>query len=413
MSLLRTSRIPASMARSRSANAQCISRRSVNDLANISVANPNASFPPLTRSGPHTGGRSANSGHTVTVFGSTGFLARYLIQKLARQGSQVVVPYRDEDEKRRLRPCGDLGQIVPLEWDARIPEQTAECIRYSDVVYNLVGRDFETRNYSYHDVNVKVAQSIAEIATEMNVPRLIHVSHLNANLESASEFYRTKYAGERAVRDAFPEATIVRPSQLFGYEDWLLNAIARYPILYKLNQGRTKLFPVHVVDVAEALNKMLNAPVTSAASTFALPGPELYSFAELERLVSSLLLKPVSSAPSLPKSAAKLIATLLNRGLWWPTISPDEIERMYIDDAGVTNFQATTAGPDGWGVAPPPDMTGIDGEPVKSWIDLDMKPDTISEHAIKPLRRFRSAATFDLPVETNIIKSPKQYHVLP
>nr|ACZ80651.1 putative NADH dehydrogenase [Cryptococcus depauperatus] len=383
MSLLRTSRIPASMARSRSANAQCISRRSVNDLANISVANPNASFPPLTRSGPHTGGRSANSGHTVTVFGSTGFLARYLIQKLARQGSQVVVPYRDEDEKRRLRPCGDLGQIVPLEWDARIPEQTA------DPVY--CRNCYRNERPPSHSCFPSQRQ-----------PKIRH-----------PEFYRTKYAGERAVRDAFPEATIVRPSQLFGYEDWLLNAIARYPILYKLNQGRTKLFPVHVVDVAEALNKMLNAPVTSAASTFALPGPELYSFAELERLVSSLLLKPVSSAPSLPKSAAKLIATLLNRGLWWPTISPDEIERMYIDDAGVTNFQATTAGPDGWGVAPPPDMTGIDGEPVKSWIDLDMKPDTISEHAIKPLRRFRSAATFDLPVETNIIKSPKQYHVLP
>lgn len=83
------------------------------------------------------------------------------------------------------------------------------------------------RNYKYEDVNVTAAQSIASIATETGVSRLIHVSHLNASPNSPSEFYRSKYHGERVVRDAFPEATIVRPGPLFGSEDWLLNAMAR------------------------------------------------------------------------------------------------------------------------------------------------------------------------------------------
>ena len=68
---------------------------------------------------------------------------------------------------------------------------------------------------------------IASVAAESNTPRLVHVSHLNASPTSPSEFYRSKYQGERAVRDAFPEATIVRPAPLFGAEDWLLNAMAR------------------------------------------------------------------------------------------------------------------------------------------------------------------------------------------
>lgn len=130
-------------------------------------------------------GYSAVSGHTVTVFGCTGFLGRYLVSKIgerlpsrsyvcrgrpdplfpAKMGTQVIVPYRDEDEARHLKPMGDLGQIVPMvrlpacltgtpadaqqikpqEWDIRSDEQIAECVRHSDIVYNLVGRDYETK----------------------------------------------------------------------------------------------------------------------------------------------------------------------------------------------------------------------------------------------------------------------------
>lgn len=95
------------------------------------------------------------SGQVATVFGCTGFLGRYLVHKIAKQGTQVIVPYRDEDEKRHLRVMGDLGQIIPMEWDARNPEQIKECLRHSDVVYNLAGRDWQTRNFSYDDINVK------------------------------------------------------------------------------------------------------------------------------------------------------------------------------------------------------------------------------------------------------------------
>lgn len=370
---------------------------------------------PITRAGPPTGGRSALSGHVATVFGCTGYLGRYLVSKLAKEGTQVIVPYRDEDEKRILKVMGDLGQVVPLEWDARNPDQIYECLRHSDTVYNLVGRDWETRNFKYEDVNVKTAQLIAEVASAANVDQFVHVSHLNANPNSASEFYRSKHAGERAVRDAFPNATIVRPGQMFGPEDWLLNLAAQYPILLKLNGGNTKILPVHVMDVAEALKTIIDAPVTSVASTFALPGPAVHTYNSILELVSSLTFKPVT-APTVPKAVAKAFADIVNQAIWWPTVSPDEIERRYIDDAGVDKFAPIDNShfPAGWApVSQSLDVPAIDGEPVKGFAELDITPDHIEEHAIKYVRRYRESATYDTPLESGHYKAQKPYHVVP
>lgn len=309
---------------------------------------------------------------------------------------------------------GDLGQVVSLEWDARNPEQIHECVRHSDTVYNLVGREWETRNYSFEDVNVKTAQLIAEVSAQSNVDQFIHVSHLNANPNSSSEFYRTKYAGERAVRQAFPNATVVRPGSMYGEEDWLLNAAAQYPILFKLNN--TKILPVHVQDVAQALKVMLDAPITSVASTFSLPGPELHTYESILDLVSQVTMTPKSTAPPVPKPLAKMFAAITNRAVWWPTVSPDEIERRFINDAGVAAFEQADVStyPAGW--APPATVDtvpGVDGEPLKSWAELKIEPTTIEEHAIKFLRRYRSSANFDVPVELGHFKQPKPYHTVP
>ncbi|ORY27772.1 hypothetical protein BCR39DRAFT_537075 [Naematelia encephala] len=371
---------------------------------------------PIIKYGPPTGGRSAVSGHTVTVFGCTSFLGRYLVAKLGKAGVQVILPYRDEDEKRHLRVNGDLGQIVPLEWDARRPEQTYECLKHSDTVYNLVGRDWETRNYKYNDVNVDVAASIASIAAQHGTPRLIHVSHLNAAPDSPSAFYRSKYAGERAVRDAFPEATIVRPGPLYGPEDWLLNAAVRYPAFFKLNGGNTRILPVHVVDCAAALETMLTAPLTSTASTFVLPGPRPVTYNEILDIVSFFTLRKISSAPDLTKPIAKLIATVANRAIWWPTVSPDEIERRYLDDVGVDLLAAKPQedAPSGWANTETPlGFKGVDGETAKGWADLSIIPDPIEDHAITTLRRFRKAYDYDAPTEVGGFKPPKKYHVVP
>ena len=174
----------------------------------------------------------------------------------------------------------------------------------------------------------------------------------------------------------------------------MIKLTPEYPILYQLNGGNTKTVPAHVIDVASALCTMLIAPITSTASTFVLPGPQAYTYNELLKLVTFFTMKPIPNYPTVPKSVAKLVATALNRGIWWPTVSPDEIERKYIDDAGLDSVFAPVEQikPSGWGKPLGSDaMTGIDGEPVKGWAELDIDPASIEEHAIKYLRRYRDS----------------------
>ncbi|KAI0328869.1 NADH dehydrogenase [Cubamyces sp. BRFM 1775] len=334
-------------------------KRALHDLTALPSNKPAIAYGPP--------GRSATTGHIATVFGCTGFMGRYLVAKLAKAGTQVIVPYRDEDEKRHLKVTGDLGQIVSMEWDLRRPDQIEECLRHSDIVYNLVGREYETKNFSYDDVHAKGAGDIAHIAAQSGVDRFVHVSHLNAAHDSPSAFYRSKAAGEERVKEAFPNATIVRPSIMFGYEDRLLNNIAFWPIWWKLNHMKTKVRPVHALDVAQALANVIQIP--SMPGTFNLPGPSTMTYEYLLTLVSTVTYNPASSAPTLPKPVALWLAKIA-QNVWWPAISPDEVLRRYIDDVDVPG----------------------------DWDKFGITPDEIEEHAITYLRRYRSAENFSRPV---------------
>ena len=138
------------------------------------------------------GGRSALGGHTVTVFGATGFLGRYIVNRLARQGCQVVIPYREEMAKRHLKVTGDLGRITFTEYDLRNTQSIEESVRHSDIVFNLVGRKYPTKNFSLSDVHCEGTERIAEAVAKYDVDRFIHMSSYNADLNSPSEFFRTK-----------------------------------------------------------------------------------------------------------------------------------------------------------------------------------------------------------------------------
>ncbi|OCH88691.1 NAD(P)-binding protein [Obba rivulosa] len=334
-------------------------KRALTDL----VVTP--SHKPIVRYGPP--GRSAVTGHVVTVFGCTSFLGRYLVAKLAKMGTQVIIPYREEDAKRHLKVTGDLGQIVSMEWDLRREDQIEECVRHSDIVYNLVGRDYETKNFDYDAVHAEGAARIAEVAARAGVPRFVQVSHLNAAEDSPSKFYRSKARGEELVRDAFPSATIVRPGPMYGYEDKFLNNMAVWPIWWKLNHAATKVRPVHVFDVAQALANLHTVP--SLPGTFNLPGPSTLTVDYLLRMVASVTYRPPSRAPVLPKAVALQFARAA-QAVWWPALSPDEVVRRYIDDA---------------------ELPG-------DWDKFGVVPEEIEEHAITYLRRYRSADNFTRPV---------------
>ncbi|RVE47389.1 hypothetical protein evm_007988 [Chilo suppressalis] len=177
-----------------------------------------------------TGGRSSFNGIVATVFGCTGFVGRYVCNKLGKIGSQMILPYRcDFYDAQRLKVCGDLGQVLFSPFDLRDEESIAKAVRYSNVVINLIGRDYETKNFKYKDVHVDGARRLARICREMGVERFIHLSYLNAEenpkplvLSKPSMYKISKFQGECAVREEFPTATIIRASDIYGSEDRFL-----------------------------------------------------------------------------------------------------------------------------------------------------------------------------------------------
>nr|XP_011743816.1 NADH dehydrogenase [ubiquinone] 1 alpha subcomplex subunit 9, mitochondrial isoform X2 [Macaca nemestrina] len=239
---------------------------------------------------PHgKGGRSSFSGIVATVFGATGFLGRYVVNHLGRIGSQVIIPHRcDIYDTMHLRPMGDLGQLLFLEWDARDKDSIRRAVEHSNVVINLIGRDWETKNFDFDDVYVKIPQAIAQVSKEAGVEKFIHVSHLNANIKSSSRYLRNKAVGEKAVRDAFPEAIIIKPSDIFGREDRFLNSFAhlRQFVLIPLGSlsWTTVKQPVYVVDVSKGIVNIVKDPDASG-KTFAFVGPNRYLLFHLVKYV--------------------------------------------------------------------------------------------------------------------------------
>ncbi|KAL0467807.1 NADH/ubiquinone oxidoreductase [Neurospora intermedia] len=330
----------------------------------------------ITRTGKpiirNQGGRSSLGGHTATVFGATGQLGRYIVNRLARQGCTVVIPFRDEYNKRHLKVTGDLGKVVMIEFDLRNTQSIEESVRHSDVVYNLIGRDYPTKNFSFEDVHIEGAERIAEAVAKYDVDRFIHVSSYNADPNSECEFFATKARGEQVVRSIFPETTIVRPAPMFGFEDRLLHKLASVKNILTSNGMQEKYNPVHVIDVGQALEQMLWDDNT-ASETFELYGPKTYTTAEISEMVDREIYKRRRHV-NVPKKILKPIAGVLNKALWWPIMSADEIEREFHNQV-------------------------IDPE-AKTFKDLGIEPADIANFTYHYLQSYRSNAYYDLPPAT-------------
>lgn len=241
-----------------------------------------------------TGGRSSFNGIVCTVFGNTGFVGRYVCNRLGKIGTQLILPYRgDPYDSLRLKLCGDLGQVLFHPFHLHDEESIRKSIKYSNVVVNLIGRDWETKNFKFDDVHVDGARTLARLCKEANVERFIHVSCLNANpspvprvTKGGSQYYRSKWEGECAVKEEFPDATIVRPADIYGQEDRLLNVYthrwrrhARGVPLW--NKGEmTEKQPIWAGDVAAGIAAIVKDPKT-AGQTYQFVGPKRYKLSEL------------------------------------------------------------------------------------------------------------------------------------
>lgn len=277
-----------------------------------------------------SGGRSSRSGYTVTVFGAPGNLGTALVAKLARHGTLTVVPYREEMFKRHLKPAGDLGVVNFQEFDLRNLQSIRDSVNSSDVVVNLIGRHWETKNYSFYDVHVEGARRVAEAAKEAGVPRFVHVSSHSADVNSPSKFLATKAAGEEAVREIIPDATIVRPGPIYGGQDRLLQPMAMRNVYLAANHGKEVIYPTHLQDLATALEKIVYDDST-AGQLYELYGNESFTIREIHDQVKAGVMKNLRFL-NLPKPVLKMITEFFQYAAYWQgPLTPDEVERMFVD----------------------------------------------------------------------------------
>eukprot|EP00980_Cylindrotheca_fusiformis_P008251 scaffold1736_cov127-Cylindrotheca_fusiformis.AAC.65 len=276
------------------------------------------------------GGRATNADLKVAIFGATGFLGKHVCYQLGKNGAFAYVANRgDEAEHRDIRPMFDLGHTRFCFYSPRDVDSMRHVIADADIVINLISKHHEShqpvqtgkfpyigmqRNYSFQDVNVGIATQIAELCVEMQVDHLIHVSAAGVSPDHPSEWARTKYEGEMAVRDIYPWATIVRPTQLFGTEDRFLHYFANMAKFFRmvpvLGEGQSLTQPVWVVDVAKAILRITDDPRKFEGRTLDCFGPSDYTYEELARFVLDLteLNRPIVK---LPEPAFKMLAKVL------------------------------------------------------------------------------------------------------
>jgi len=271
----------------------------------------------------------------VTVFGGSGFIGRHLIRRLARAGAIVRIATRNPNKAQFLKTAGAVGQIVPLATDVRSDESVARAVDGADVVVNLIGALYNDGPWTMDTAHAQAAGRIARLAKAAGARRLVHISAIGADAKSEAEYGRTKAAGEKAVLAAFPEATILRPSIVFGPEDHFFNRFAAMAqvawALPLIGGGKTRFQPVYVGDVADAIVAALHDP-KAQGRTYELGGPSVYTFKELMELTLKEIRRKRLLLP-LPWKVAETLGGLMEKiPLIAPPLTKDQVEMLKKDN---------------------------------------------------------------------------------
>jgi uncharacterized protein YbjT (DUF2867 family) len=224
----------------------------------------------------------------VTVFGGTGFLGRRVVRRLRERALTVRAASRHPDRTRELFPGND-PDLLPVTADIHDEPSITSAIAGAHGVVNAVSLYVEHGNETFQSVHVDAAARLARLSREAGLQRLVHVSGIGADPASPSPYVRSRGEGEEAVRSAFSGATLIRPAVMFAPDDaflsTLLKLLRRLPAYPMFGRGETRLQPVHVEDVAEAMARALERDNTRGA-TIECGGPRVYTFGELLRTVA-------------------------------------------------------------------------------------------------------------------------------
>ena len=266
----------------------------------------------------------------ITVFGGTGFIGRHLVSLLLRSGATVRVAVHHPDRFEVATETARAPELIQA--DVLDDIAVSGAIAGADAVINLVGMLTETAQQSYRAIHVGGARRVALAAHRHGAMRMIHISALGASPTSAAISDQTKAEGERAVVAVFPQATIVRPSLVFGEDDHFFTRFAAMirssPVLPLIGGGTTKFQPVFVDDIAAGLLELLKRPETTG-KTYEFAGTRVYSFMVLLELLLSALNRQCVLIP-IPFALAEMQAGLFEL-LPNPPLTRDQVRLLKTD----------------------------------------------------------------------------------
>ena len=222
----------------------------------------------------------------ITVFGGGGFVGRYVCEALLRGGARLRVAQRDPRAGYFLQPLAAVGQLGFVAADLDRPATVARAVDGATAVINLVG----ILKGRFDAIQVEGARTAATAACTAGATAFVQVSAIGADPASPSAYGRSKGQGEEAVRAAFPSATIIRPSLVFGREDQLTNrfaSMARLPVLPVIAPA-TRFQPIYVADLARAIAAATLDPATHGGKTYELGGPEVMTMRSLNEHIAAL-----------------------------------------------------------------------------------------------------------------------------
>jgi len=274
----------------------------------------------------------------VTIFGGSGFVGRYIARRMAKEGWRVRVAVRNVNEAMFVRTYGVVGQVEPVFCNIRDDASVAAVTEGADAVVNCVGVLDEIGKNTFSAVQSEGAARIARVAAAHGVARMVHISAIGANAEAASEYARSKAAGEAGVLEHMPGAMILRPSIIFGAEDQFFNRFAGMsrmgPVLPVIGAD-TRFQPVYVDDVAAAAVKGVLGEVEGGL--YELGGPDAHSFRELMQVMLGVVRRR-RLIVNTPFWVARLIATgfgigrALTLGVVRGPVTKDQVINLAIDN---------------------------------------------------------------------------------
>ncbi len=303
-----------------------------------------------------------NSARLVTVFGGSGFVGRHTVRALAQAGWRVRVACRRPDLAYHLQPLGRVGQVTAVQANLRYPASVLAAVKGADAIVNLVGVRMPKGRQTFETVHAFGARTIGRAAKEAGAKAVVHVSAIGAEAQAVSAYARSKGQGEAGILEGFSNATIVRPSLIFGPEDDFFNsfaAIARIsPVIPLFGGGQSRFQPVYVGDVARALAGLCEGSAPNGA-VYELGGPEVKTFEELMRYICSVtgrkrLFAPVPLPVANVQAFALELLHKLSLGIWpeWLTLTRDQLNLLQSDNIVSDNAVAEARTLQGLGINP-------------------------------------------------------------